>query len=219
MGVLLFTTWYLASTPIPPDAARQQDEIEFLSGEVEALRQKLDRAIDRQAMLEHESSIQREANRLLRLDEAARQAEINRMQSQLDFYQRLAGSGASRNGLDIYRLELLFTPSARVFQFVMTLTQNIQRAAVVSGKVGISVEGTLDDRPVTLYWSQLTDGNTAEPSFRFKYFQQLEGYFSLPEGFEPVQLSVTLDTSSRRSALQKSYDWLSLLGLESTETD
>jgi len=101
--------------------------------------------------------------------------------------------------------------SPRVFQFILTLTQNIRRASIISGKLRLDVEGTLDHRPVTLYWSQLTDGAPAEPSFRFKYFQQLEGYLTLPEHFSPTRLLVTLDVNDQRKPVSRAFDWQNLL--------
>jgi hypothetical protein len=210
--VLLFAAWQLASRPVPADQQQMSEEIEFLGNEVAVLRGKLDRAMDRQAVLERESTIQREANRLLQQDETRRQAEVDRLQSQLDFYQRLAGAAGTREGLDVYGFELVPVSTDGLFQFVLTLTQNIRRASIIDGKVGITMEGRRDNRPVTLYWPQLTDGNTPEPAFRFKYFQQLEGYIALPVDFEPVQLHVTLDTGHSRTSLKKSYSWNTLTG-------
>jgi len=169
-----------------------------------------------QAVLEREADVLRQANRLLREEETARQAEFNTLQSELDFYRRLAGTGGAQTGLEVYRVELLATGSDRVFQFELTLTQNIRRASIVSGRARMDVEGTLDDRPVTLHWAQLSDGAAAEPAFRFKYFQQLEGYLALPEGFMPTRLLVTLEAKGQRNPVQRQYGWDALLS-ESSE--
>jgi hypothetical protein len=147
----------------------------------------------------------------LREQESERQAELNSLQSELDFFRRLAGTGGAQTGLDVYRAELVTTGSDRVFQFVLTLTQNIRRASIVSGRVRIDVEGTLSDRPVTLHWSELGDGNEPEPAFRFKYFQQIEGYLALPEAFLPIQLVVTLEAKGARNTVQRRYEWNTLL--------
>jgi hypothetical protein len=104
------------------------------------------------------------------------------------------------------------TESARVFQFILTLTQNIRRAAIISGRARVDIEGTMDDRPVTLYWSQVSDGETPEPSFRFKYFQQVEGYLTLPEGFSPTRLLVTLEAKGQRKPIIRNYNWNELKG-------
>ena len=210
-AVLLFVTWEIASRPVPPTTQRLQQEVDFLAGELEAMNQRMGRLEARNAVLERETDVLRQANRLLREQESARQARLNQQQSELDFFRRLAGTGGSQSGLDVYHAELLPTGSARVFQFVLTLTQNIRRASIVSGRVRIDVEGTLDDRPVTLYWSRVSDGDTPEPSFSFKYFQQLEGYLTLPEGFDPIRLELSLEAEGRRAAVQRSYDWNELL--------
>jgi hypothetical protein len=69
----------------------------------------------------------------------------------------------------------------------------------------------MEDRPVTLYWSRISDGDTPEPTFRFKYFQQLEGYLTLPGGFSPTRLILTLEAGDRRKPVQRSYPWNTLL--------
>jgi hypothetical protein len=208
--VLLFVTWQLASGPSEPAAEELKSNVAFLSREVEALKERLDRAQAREAVLAREADVLRQANRLLREQESERQADQNTLQSELDFYRRLAGTGGAQTGLDVYRAELLATGSERVFQFVLTLTQNIRRASIITGRVRIDVEGTLEDQAVTLYWSQL-GGDEPEPAFRFKYFQQLEGYLSLPEAFKPIKLVVTLEAKGSRSPVQRSFDWSVLL--------
>lgn len=210
VSVLLFVAWQLASSRPEPAVQELKSNVAFLSSEVDALKLRLDRAQAREAVLAREADVLRQANRLLREQESDRQADQNALQSELDFYRRLAGTGGAQSGLDVYRVELLPTGSERVFQFVLTLTQNIRRASIITGRVRIDVEGTLEDRPVTLYWSQL-GSDEPEPGFRFKYFQQLEGYLSLPEAFQPIQLMVTLEAKGSHSPVQRNFDWSALL--------
>jgi hypothetical protein len=209
-AVLVFVTWQLASAPSATGAEDLQENLEFVSSELQTLKERLDRAQAREAVLQREADVLRQANRLLREQETARQAELDTLQAELDFYRRLAGTGGAQSGLDVYRAELLPTGSDRVFQFVLTLTQNIRRAAIISGRARFDVEGTLEDRAATLRWSQI-GGDEPEPSFRFKYFQQIEGYLNLPADFKPLRLVITLDAKGSRGAVQRSYDWNVLL--------
>jgi hypothetical protein len=211
LSVLLFAVWQLATKPPEPGADALQQQVDFLASELVALKSRLATSQARAQVLGREAGVLREANRLLREGESERQAELNRLQSELDFYRRLAGTGGAQSGLDVYRAEVLPTESGQVFQFVLTLTQNIRRAAIITGRVRIDLEGIMDDRPVTLYWSQVSDGDTPEPSFRFKYFQQLEGYLTLPAGFSPTRMIVTLEAKDRRKAVERSYVWADLL--------
>lgn len=210
-GVLLFVTWQIASRPVVPEVRQLQDEVDFLASELTTIKEHLDRMQARHTVLEREADVLRQANRMLREQESDRQAELNQLQSELDFFRRLAGTGGAQSGLDVYHVEVLPTASEQVFQFILTLTQNIRRASIVDGHARIDIEGTMEDRPVTLYWSRLNDGSAPEPAFRFKYFQQLEGYLTLPEGFEPTRLKITLDAGSRKKPVQRSYDWAELL--------
>jgi hypothetical protein len=214
-SVLLFVTWQLASAPVELGAADLESEKDFLANELQVVKERLERSQAREAVLEREADVLRQANRLLREQESERQAELNSLQSELDFYRRLAGTGGAQTGLEVYRAELVATGSERVFQFGLTLTQNIRRASIISGRARIDVEGTLHDQAVTLRWSQLGDGNAPEPAFRFKYFQELEGYLTLPDAFLPIQLVVTLEAKGARNPVQRRYEWKALLAQSS----
>ena len=206
-AVLLFIVWQLASTKVVPETKDLQNEVRFLSGELTSINGRLKRIQARQVVIAREADVLRQANHLLREHESARQAELGQLQSELDFYRRLTGTGGAQSGLDIYRVEVIPTESSKVFQFILTLTQNIRRAAIITGHARMDIEGTLEDRPVTLYWSQVSGGETPEPSFRFKYFQQLEGYLTMPEGFSPTRLLVTLEAKGQRKPVIRNYDW------------
>lgn len=207
MGVLLFVVWQLATTEVAPETKTLQEQVRFLVADLETIKDHLNRAQARQVVLEKEADVLRQANRLLRQHESDRQAELGRLQAELDFYSRLAGTGGTLSGLELYRAEIIPTGSGRVFQFILTLTQNIRRASIISGKTKLDVEGTIGDRQVTLHWPQLSDGNTPEPTFRFKYFQQLEGYLTLPEGFKPTRMLVTLQENGKKALAARPYNW------------
>jgi hypothetical protein len=206
-AVLLFAAWQLASRPSPAGTDELEKDIAFLASQLDILKSRLQNAQAREKVLERETIVLRQANRLLREQESSRQSELNRLQSEVDFYRRLAGTGGSLEGLDIYHLEIIETGSPRVFLYELTLTQNIRRAAIISGRVRVDVEGILDDRPVSLPWSDVSEDDAPEPSFRFKYFQQLEGYLTLPEGFSPTRLLITLESGRQKKPVRRSFSW------------
>ena len=206
-AVLLFVVWQLASPTVVPSSRVLQDEVRFLSAELESISSRMEWLQARQTVLEQETAVMRQANRLLREHESERQAELGRLQSELDFYRRLSGTSGTQAGLDIYRAEIIPTESDQVFQFVLTLTQNIRRAAIISGQARLDIEGILDDHPITLGWSQVSEEEMPEPVFRFKYFQQLEGYLTLPRGFSPTRLLVTLEAKGQRKPIVRDYEW------------
>ena len=206
-AVLLYVVWQLAGARVVPENRELQEQVTFLSGELLTLKNRIEQAKARLIVLEQEAEVLRQANQLLQEHESNRQAEMGSLQSELDFFRRLAGTGGAQSGLDIYRVDINPTGSDRVFQYILTLTQNIRRASIISGEARIEIEGTLDDQPITLGWPQISDPETAVPTFRFKYFQQLEGYLVLPEKFSPTRLLVTLESGGKPRPTVRSYDW------------
>jgi hypothetical protein len=97
--------------------------------------------------------------------------------------------------------------SGEVWHFVATLTQNVNRGAVNSGRVTLSVEGTRNDRLERLSWSALRKQNNAPGQpYSFKYFQQVEGEVMLPQGFKPLRVTVRL-VPQGGSAVEQSFPW------------
>ena len=207
----LYTTYYLTRNWAEPELRRVKTVNRSLRAETRALLDRVESSESRLKSAEHEVRVMRQANQLLREEETVRQAELNRLQGELEFYQRLAGTSGTQSGLAVYHLELSPTGSARVFHFVLTLTQNLRRSAISSGNVRVDLEGTLDDRPLTLPWSQITDGSQPEPAFRFKYFQQIQGYLMLPERFQPARLQVLLEAKGQSRPVTRSFSWEELM--------
>jgi len=194
-----------------PELEKARARLKEQKSEIKTLGARLESVGTRLTVAEQEAAVMRRANQLLREGESERQAEVNRLQSEVDFYQRLAGTSGSQSGLAVYHMEISPTGSGQVFRFVLTLTQNLRRSAITTGKVHIELQGTLEDRPLTLPWAKITDGSEPEPDFRFKYFQQLDGYLVLPENFDADQLVVTLKAKGQSKPVSRSFDWASLL--------
>jgi hypothetical protein len=136
---------------------------------------------------------------------------MQRLEGEVGFYRRLAGTSGSQEGLAVYELELQTTASPQVYRFVLTLTQNLRRSAIISGTASLELEGTRRDQAVTLKWKDLGTANTNRPEFRFKYFQQLDGYLTIPEDFQPERIRVALSATGSSKPLSRDFSWAELL--------
>jgi hypothetical protein len=210
MLTMIYAEYVYTLSRAVPELSHAKTRIKTQKREIRSLTQRLESSKTQEKVAEQEANVMRQANQLLRAEESNHQAELNRLKSELDFYQRLAGTSGTQDGLAIYYLELTPTGSERVFHFVLTLTQNLRRSAITSGNVRIDLEGTMEDRPLTLPWARITDSNQPEPAFRFKYFQQLAGYLALPENFQPSRILVTLEAKGQSKRISRSFDWLDL---------
>ena len=80
---------------------------------------------------------------------------------------------------------------------------------VLEGKVAVAVAGRIgDERTVLPLADILPEGNTFDPGLNFRYFQNLEGEFELPEGFVPEQVEVKAEsTKPAANKVEKIFSW------------
>src|SRR5688572_24685127 len=143
---LLFGFWGLWRVFVPaagdPRARlrEQQSQIEILQQQV--------------ATLTRSDQISRDANRDLQGTLAERDEEISGLRADVAFYERFVGATGQRRGLTVHELQL--QPQSDVaWHFTATLTQNLNRGAVSSGNVALSVEGTREGKLQRLGWADL----------------------------------------------------------------
>lgn len=179
---LAFGAWGLwkglAGPADPAELDRRQARIEALEQQV--------------ATLTRSDQISREANRDLQGTLAERDEEISALRADVAFYERFVGSTAQRRGLSVHQLAL--TPQTdQAWHYTATLTQNLNRGSVSTGRLTLSIEGMQGGRLQRLDWADLRQQPDADGlEYSFKYFQQVEGEIVLPLGFEPLRIRVRL---------------------------
>nr|WP_238345796.1 DUF6776 family protein [Luteimonas saliphila] len=185
---LLFGLWGVWRTVAGPGGASGA-ELAAGQARIESLEQQV-------ATLTRSDQISREANRDLQGTLAERDEEISALRADVAFYERFVGSTAQRRGLAVH--ELVLTPQAgQAWHYTVTLTQNLNRGAVSSGRLVLAVEGTRDGQLEQLDWAALRQQPDASGvEYSFKYFQQVEGEIMLPPGFQPLRISVRLVPAS-----------------------
>ena len=175
-------------------------------GSVAALRARSDKLSQEVSTLRRSDQISRAANRDLERTLAERDEEIAGLRADIAFYERFVGATGQRRGLSVHDLEMRLQ-GGDAWHFVATLTQNVNRGAVNTGRVTLSLEGTRDDRLERLSWSGLRkQGNAPGLPYSFKYFQQVEGEVMLPKGFKPLRVTVRL-VPQGGSAVEQSFPW------------
>ncbi|MGY0620086.1 DUF6776 family protein [Lysobacter sp. A378] len=207
---LAFGGWGLWRVLAPGSAdvrtrlAVSEDVAEQLQGRVEGLQQRV-------ATLGRSDQISRDANRDLQGTLAERDEEIAGLRADVAFYERLVGATAQRRGLSVHALKVE-PQSDSVWHFQTTLTQNLNRGAVSSGQLSLSIEGSRNDKLQTVDWDALRQQPDADDvEFSFKYFQQVQGDVFLPEGFTPVRVTVRLQPRSG-AQVEKSFTWAEATG-------
>lgn len=173
----------------------------------------IERLRQRVATLKRSDQISRDANSDLQGTLARRDAQIAKLRADIAFYKRLVGATAKRHGLTVHALDMQPqggpSEDGSVWHFTTTLTQNLDRDAVSSGALTLSIEGTRDEQLQVLQWPELRQQPADEAQavdYSFKYFQEVEGDVLFPPGFTPVEVTVHLDPDSG-SDVEHAFTW------------
>jgi len=168
-----------------PAAVANRGSAGALSAENEDLRQQV-------ANLERAGQVAGIAAKELKRNLAERDEEISGLRTDLAFYSRLVGGNGQRDGLKVQgaRTEPV-KDSPNGWNLVITLTQNARRGDVLKGSLTLAVEGIQGNKVTTLEGATLGQATTSQGlAFSFKYFQQVQGSFTLPTGFKPTRLRI-----------------------------
>lgn len=166
----------------------------------------------RVAVLERADQVARAAAADLQRQIAQRQEEISGLRADLAFYSRLTDASAVRDGLGVQALALEAAATPRMYNFTITLTQNLKPGQIASGRARLSVSGMQANRMTTLQWNDLVP--TEDPTglvFSFKYFQQIKGTLLLPEGFVPNGVRVEVDGGAQMGKAERDFGWTQVL--------
>ena len=177
-----------------------------LSHQLQASR---DLAHDLEARLidaELQSQVQREVVNDLRNVMSGLHEEVARLTEEVTFYKSLMAPNEVKQGLKVDALELLKL-GEQTFQYELLVTQVALRRTYVSGDIRIDVVGVEDSMQVVKSLTDLATGQAYPLKFKFRYFQDLTGTITLPEGFVPEQVLVTA-LASGKEPLQVGFPWL-----------
>jgi hypothetical protein len=134
------------------------------------------------------------------------QAQVLKQREELTFYRGIVSPEDGIGGLRIQGFQVQSGGAPRHYRLLLVLQQSMREDAVVSGSVGIQIEGVRANRPEQLALPQLADRADGQLPFKFRYFQKFEQDVVLPEGFEPRAVNVEV-RSTRLAPVRESYPW------------
>jgi hypothetical protein len=135
------------------------------------------------------------------------QSQLARQGDDLAFYRSIVAPADGIQGLRIQRLEILPGADAREFSLRLTLVQAMRHESVVSGLAQITISGMKGDVPTKYTIGELLGRPRAELPFSFRYFQTLEQRVALPEGFDPYETDVRLQSSKMNGPVEQTFPW------------
>jgi len=181
-------------------SAALQQQVKTLQGDLQAARDEL-------AMQRADTQVTSQAQEQVRVEIKDLRDQIAELEEAVAFYKSVMAPGSGENGLKIEKLDVATTTTPNVYSFRLVLTQVGDNRGYLSGNVSLNVSGRRGEEAVRLNGSEvLADG--AETRFKFRYFQELSGRLTLPDGFEPDQLLIeAVSTGRRQEKVERSFIW------------
>jgi len=116
-------------------------------------------------------------------------------------------AGGEKSVLVLSEFSLRHT-GERNFRFEAMLSKGTDDEATVSGQVAITVSGERDGEDAMVDLNNLTGGKRTNIGIRFKNFQKLKADLSIPKGFDPASIQVTVNPDGKKfKSFEQTYDW------------
>ena len=137
------------------------------------------------------------------------QKNINRNEEQLGIYKELLGDVNQPSGLSIAKFDLTPLDQGR-FAYSWVARQKTSKMKMAEIVADISILGSQGDQVTAVLLSDLDDELEKMPiRLKFKYFSINQGILSLPVGFNPDKVRITLRYSwSKAVNYDQNFSWV-----------
>lgn len=157
------------------------------------------------SLLQTDIKVKKEAVKQIQTELHQQLKQQDNYKSEIRFYKQLLNPEKGQKGLRVF-LAQLQKQENNVFELSLSLAQKIERASTIKGKYSIEIKGYQGEKEASF------SPEISEPSYQFKYFQNVSLRFSLPEGFQAQNLNVKLIPSSKPSkTVEQSFLWDDLM--------
>jgi Tfp pilus assembly protein PilO len=187
---------------------------EQLAQELRSLRDQFRTARQNLVNLERGRAIDEQALREARNTIVGLETRISELEADLTFYRNIMAPSETSKGLQVDSFTLASARGDNTYRFKMVLTQVGNNNSFIAGQVAVNIIGRLGGEKEVIALRDLSDDiEDLGVRFRFRYFQDVEGTLSLPQGFEPYEIQVVAQAQGRNaSQAERTFDWAQLTG-------
>ena len=190
------------------DAQKQQ--IDTLNQSLDNLRKENETLTKNLNVLGVELEVQRLANQSTQQNLQENLVKEAQLKQELSFYQKVMAPELKEQGFSIDGFEIESTLSDNFYRFNLILMQQKKLKAVIKGNLDVRLEGSENGKPKELRLLDLMEQGSSGLVFSFKYFQVVQGAFTLPESFIPEKIVVHAEVfqfKKKRGDLTRSFAW------------
>ena len=189
----------------------QSTTLEQQKTRLEELYQQQESQVERINTLEVEIAVEQLASQNAQAMLKKMSLEHYQVKKDLAFYEKVMAPEKEADGLVIDNIKITASQSPNHYNFQVILVQQQLKKRYVKGYVDLVLAGSLANKPSRLKLSDISLITKNELSFSFKYFQVIEGSFTLPDNFVPekMHLSAILEKNKwqKYQKLNKTMPW------------
>ena len=190
------------------NSAEMGQEKEALQHIKVELEEQIDELREKKALLERAAQIERESYNEQDATLKVLQAEILELKGELAFYRGIVSPKDASSGLQLQSFKIEPNGTGPSYRYKLVLTQVLKNDRVATGKLVFFIDGLRGEEPVTLELKDVDEKHVKELRYRFKYFQNMKGDMTLPEGFIPSRVTAKIIPSNKkRNAIEKTIEW------------
>lgn len=187
-------------------------ETKSLWDENKELRTENQKLKDKLLRIERTAEIDQLTNQKMRQQLEKVQQQYHKAVSELDFYEGIMESTRTTKGINIQGLYLNQSDSNPLrYRYRLVMTNVAKGDKRVEGRVELTVSGEQDSVKERINFKDIADNTEKNYQFSFKNFNKIDGYITLPEGFNPNRVTVQLNLSKpAQKQLKQGFEWHSL---------
>jgi len=167
--------------------------------------------IERIHTLEVELAVEQLANKNSQVTLREMLDKHYQLKSELAFYEKVMAPEKELDGLVIDKVKISATLSPNHYNFQVILVQQLLKKRYVKGYIELEIIGSLHNKPSRIKLKEVSTLTKKDLSFSFKYFQVLEGAFTLPDNFTPEKTKLTAILTKNKwqkyQKLNKTLPW------------
>ncbi len=207
MGASAYALYMNASAWAQEELSVLSEERDELMITVEALREGNTVLRERVAILERAQQVEGKAYEGVDVHLRSLQDEVLALKEEIAFYRGIVSAGKEK-GLKIQTFVVDKESSSGAYRFQLVLTQHLKRVKIISGTVKLNIVDEENGKPTRLLLSDMSGRQANSLKFEFKFFQRIEGRFTLPDGFKPDRLQIQVVSKGKKPAsVEKSFEW------------
>lgn len=190
------------------DRVQAKREVEALVEQISILDARIDELMSENAHLASSSEIDATASKQVGEKFSELNDEMLELKEELVFYRSLLSPAELEPGVQILGIQMIKDGSSNAYNYKIVLTQRHNGNLLATGNVNVQVSGMQLGREMQLDMAEVTASSDNTMSFRFKNFQSLEGKLVLPENFQPKDVLVNVNPTTRGiKQIERSYEW------------